>query len=180
LNKPIRIVFLSCLLGVSLARIAAAQGEKAMPAQAEYVVVDSQEEAYTVFMKIAGEQLEAIRTKITAASKARIIDWEQFQKKPCTLIQLAVKVNEYRQYDLESGLIEVLQNYSAVPVGISWNGGIAFTYGDYAFAKKEYQAYLQKKGDYQPRYERDPQNDPLDPGSHFQALLGKSFLLEAE
>jgi hypothetical protein len=155
-------------------------GSAGMATAAEYVVIDRQDEAYTVFMKIPGEQLEPARAKIAADSKTSIIDWEPFRKKPNREIQQAIKVNEYRQYDLESGMIEFLRNFPATPIGVSWNGGIAITYGDYSHAQKEYQAYLREKDGYKPVYERDPKSDPLNPGSHFQAMLGKSYLTETK
>jgi hypothetical protein len=142
----------------------------------DIVILDKTEPAYRVLVSIPKEQREKITSQLKNQENIEIVEWKAFQDKPDQILTPRMVNNEYPQFQVAKGIVELLKQFPGTPVGLTWNGGIAFTYNDYQYAKKLYQQYQANPDEYKRTVKRDPKADPLNPGNHFEALLGQSFL----
>ena len=143
----------------------------------EYVIIDKQEPAYTVFAGIPegfpkGE-FEKIKSQAAEIKGVEIVSWEKFTSDTDNYVKAHIKKNDYEGIQVARGMVKLIEKYCRTPFGLTWNGGVAITYNDYQHAKKTYQRYLTNPGEYERTRNRDPRLDPVNPNNHFIPLLGK-------
>ncbi len=144
----------------------------------EYVVIDGHESGYTVFIRVSKDGLEKIRAS-AGQVKLETETWANFQTGLAKYVQRCIIKNEYPEYSstaIQKGLLAFLNNFPGMTIGLTWNGGIAMTYGDYEYAKKALKKYQDNKDRYESTRPTDAKTDPLNPKAHFEALMGRSFL----
>jgi hypothetical protein len=144
----------------------------------EYVLIDGRESAYTLFIRVPKASLEKIQASM-GQEKIDTETWAEFQTGLAKYVRRCIIKNEYPEYSaiaIQKGLLAFLNAFPGAPIGLTWNGGIAMTYGDYQYAQKSIKKYLDNKDQYESARHSDPKTDPLNPGAHFEALLGHSFL----
>lgn len=140
-----------------------------------HVVIDTTEVAYTVFGTLEAEttksQVEDMLQKSKAnGSTLRVVPIDQFTATAAENIATVVVKNEYPEVDLARGILEFFEKAGGAPIGVTWNGGIAFTARDYEYAKETYQDYLTNPDDTYREDDRDA--DPVHPLNHFGPMLG--------
>lgn len=143
----------------------------------EYVIIDKQEPAYTVFLGIPegfpeGE-FEKIKSQAAEIKGVEIVSWEKFISDTDNYVKAHIKKNDYEGIQVVRGMVELIEKYCATPFGLTWNGGVAITYNDYQHAKMIHQQYLANPEEYERTRNRDPSLDPVNPNNHFIPLLGK-------
>lgn len=138
------------------------------------VLIDSSNEAYTVFLMYppgtSEQQLEGFKAQYSADGlKASILPFSEF-----TAMSLKSKLikNEYPEVDTEKGILLLLQKYPGTPIGLTWTGGIAFTNHDYRYAEKTFEKYKTSPNDYVTIRPKDRAADPIHPLNQFESLLG--------
>lgn len=140
-----------------------------------HVLINLIQSAYTTFVALSTEVTEATvretfeKAKVQA-EKLCVLPLEQFVANSAQNIEIGVVKNEYPEEDIVSGVLALLEKAPGMPIGVTWNGGIAYTASDYAYADKTYHDYLLKpEGTYRAA-ERSA--DPVHPLNHFGPLLG--------
>jgi hypothetical protein len=145
-------------------------------APSEHVLIDRSQLAYTVLFGFTTAQQAAITTKLKAAgtnaSDINIIDWPAFRADPQGHLAGRILHNDYPDADTIAGLLELVRRFPGTPIGLTWNGGIAFTRNDYRHAEQTYQQYQQNPTGYEQQRSRDPRRDPVYPDNHLRPLLG--------
>ncbi|MFV1956203.1 MAG: hypothetical protein ACC669_00360 [bacterium] len=136
------------------------------------VVIDRSEKAYTTFVSLTREMAKEARPNVDTRMSAEMVQWKKFKKSYRKYITSGIIRNEYPGSRVEKGILEVLSKYSATPIGVTWNGGVAFTAFDYLHAEKTLEVYVSNPGEYEKTRVRDPKQDPVNPSSHFRSLLG--------
>jgi hypothetical protein len=137
-----------------------------------FVLVDTQEAAYTVFAAVPSEKPQGVDT---GRAGIEIVTWARFSADIEKLLAERVRKNEYPDWRVADGLMALLKEYPGTPIGLTWNGGIAFTYQDYEHSNKTYMTYTSNPDEYERNRPADPAGDPVHPSNHFGALLGEDY-----
>jgi hypothetical protein len=141
------------------------------------VLIDRKEPAYTVYVGIPGDDLpEDVEKELEEYKRLakeegmNMVGLDQFKEDSNNYIKARILKNDYPGSGVEKGIVKLIEKIPGVPFGLTWNGGIAFTYNDYQYAKRRYQQYIANPTGYEP--ERDPRADPVNPKGHLGPLLG--------
>ena len=139
------------------------------------VIVDRGEAAYTVFTRVpegaSKADLEGVKTWLAKQTDAEVIGWAIFQVRANDSIGTRIRKNDYPECDVSRGVTELLRRYPGSPFGVTWNGGIAFTFNDYRHAKKLYASWQADPSS--KTRPTDPRDDPIHPDEHLGPLLGR-------
>ena len=139
-----------------------------------YVIIDHKEKAYTVYMGIPEnlppEDFEKIKSDVSKEEGVDMVSWYEFKQNPDKYIKSKIIIYDYQDSQIVKGIVKIIEKSPGIPIGLTWNGGIAITYNDYQYAKNRYQQYLVNPAKYKP--ERDPRADPISPKRHFRRHLG--------
>jgi hypothetical protein len=137
------------------------------------VVVDTSERAYTVFMAVSAKDLDRVRSQTAGRQGVAIIARSKLEQEKKHYIASRILRDEYPSSGAVDGILALLAKYPDAPFGLTWNGGIAFTYNDYAHATKLYEAYLKDPAEYVRAGTPHPHVDPINPKGHLGPLLGR-------
>lgn len=140
-------------------------------AASDIVLIDQSDPAYTVYAGLPGERADDVRAKI-ADKPAKLVTFKEFSDRRAELVGAQVVLDEYPNSRTVDGIIELVKKYPGTPFGITWNGGIAFTRNDYAFAKSQFSAYSKEPAEYRRTRKMDSAADPIYPPNHLGPLLG--------
>ena len=139
------------------------------------VIVDRSEPAYTVFTRVPENAPRADIDKLGAwlakHPQAEVVGWKAFQNGASDIIAKGVRKNDYTDCDVGGGIPKLLAKYPGGPFGVTFNGGIAFTYNDYQHTKRLFAGW---RAD--PTRETRPKDvrvDPIYPNEHLVPLLGR-------
>jgi hypothetical protein len=146
-----------------------------------FVVIDKTMPSYTLYLAIpeglSEEKLEELKKEAAKEKGLEIVTWGKFKQDPHKFITGRIIKNEYPQFEIEKGMVDLVKTAGLlVPIGLTWNGGVAFTHGDYEHVKETYQKYQDSPVEYERTRIRDPSRDPVNPGNHFVPLLGNAYL----
>lgn len=139
----------------------------------DYVLIDRTNDSYTVCLGIPKNKIEEMKAKAAVGyeDKTPIVTWERFTLNSERYMQAQIINNEYPNSRTQEGIIEHIRKFPRTPIGLVWNGGIAFTYNDYQHAKRIYEEYNADPESYN-KINRDPSTDPINPKGHLGPLLG--------
>jgi hypothetical protein len=146
------------------------------PAADRFVLIVSEERAYTVYMRIPTQRLDEIKAKAFVYADMEIVSWESLEQEKDRYIQSHIMKNDYPQHRVKDGLLALLASNEGSPIGLTWNGGIAITYNDYQHAKRTYLLHQNDASGYERMRNTDPRADPVHPRAHFEPLLGDPYL----
>lgn len=165
----IRRFFLACCAGL-LGFVA-----EASPAEPGHVLVDAENPAYTVFLALpeALPKLDLMDLQLEAMQRkgVEVVAWKAFTEHIGNQVCARIVRNDYPEVDVAEDIVELLAAYPQTPVGLTWNGGIAITYGDYEHALQTYRRHLAD-----PAARMRPAriaDDPVHPMNHTVPLLGR-------
>lgn len=146
------------------------------PVVPELVTVDGSMDAYTVFtaqpLKLSPAELGEVKAQAEHHAGVELMLWSDFLAQREELFDACMVEDDYPGSQARTGLLELLRRYPGVPFGLTWNGGIAFTFQDYQYAKRTWEIHgadpdaMSAGGTYM------PDQDPLVPMVHFGPLLG--------
>ena len=136
------------------------------------VFINKSEQAYIVYMAIPEEKEQEVRSKFAGKKDVFLMKWSEFSLKKDKHLSANILKNEYQDSRVVEGMFQLLERAPGVPFGLTWNGGVAYTYNDYQHAKKTYKKYTTDPDDYERTRVRDPRADPVKPEWHFGPLLG--------
>lgn len=138
------------------------------------VLVDAQEQSYTLYIAIQEPVREANRKNLDYSLEhgGKLVKWNEFSENTKLYISDKILKNEYAEIDTPRGILEFLQKYPEAPIGLTWNGGIAFTSSDYTYAENMYDAYNADSSAQKSFRPTDMRADPIHPLNHFGPLLG--------
>ncbi len=136
------------------------------------VVIDRSEKAYTAFVSLTREMAAEAKPNVDTRKNAEMVKWRKFKKSSRKYITSGIIKNEYPRSGVEKGVLEVLSKLPTTPIGVTWNGGVAFTAFDYLHAEKTLGVYISNPVEYEKTKIRDLKKDPVSPSSHFRLLLG--------
>lgn len=128
----------------------------AIDSASQYVLIDQSEPEFTVFIgvpkSIAEEKLAEIRREAAARDTLTLLEWKQFLARAFDYANAVLVRIDYPQYRVLDGLICLVasEKGSGSPWGLTWNGGIALTYGDYQHTREAYENYMNNPSAYQP------------------------------
>jgi len=142
-----------------------------------YVIIDASKPNVTVYTSIPKSlsevELNKVRAALSPQTGVSMEAWEVFKKNLNLYVEARIKKNDYPELRIKDGMMAFLEKYEGMPLGLAWNGGIAFTYNDYVYTRKTYQSYLEKP-DSVTRIS-DRARDPVHPANHFGPLLSNQF-----
>jgi hypothetical protein len=146
-----------------------------------FVMIDKTMPSYTLYFAIPEgvpeKKLEELKKEAAKEKGVEIVTWEKFKQNPHKYLTARIIKNEYPQFEIEKGMVDLIKTSGlVVPIGLTWNGGVAFTSGDYSHAKEIYQKYEDNLVEYERTRIQDPNRDPINPGNHFLPLLGNSYI----
>lgn len=156
------------------------------PPTISHVVVDTSNKAFVIYYGVMKNELDAIKSRMKEigdkAKDLEIVFMEDFKKGLSHYVNQKIIRNDYPEYDVALGILRLIQGgLSEAGLGLTWNGGIAFTYNDFRHAEKLYNEYQnrtfwQKIIEFSKKPERpDSKLDPINPENHFIPLLKESF-----
>jgi hypothetical protein len=143
-----------------------------------FVLIVSEERAYTVYMSVPTQKLAEIKGKASGRADTEIVSWESFVQEQDRHINSHIVKNDYPEHRVTDGLLALLASNEGSPIGLTWNSGIAITYNDYRHAKRTYLMYQNDASEYERTRNADPRADPVHPRAHFDPLLGDPYLSE--
>ena len=132
-----------------------------------FVVIDQNEEAFTVFTGIPKhidkDELERIKQKVSERETLIMLTWEQFLETIDEYARSVIRVNDYPNVRIVDGIVCLVASKqgSGAQWGLTWNGGIALTRNDYNHARRTYESYKANPASYKPT--QDPRSDPVNP-----------------
>ncbi len=113
--------------------------EKAPP---KFVLIDSREPAYCTLLSFSDLKFLRDIEKIPRDQLVRMtLDFNQFKIDPGRYLDSCVIINQYKKYDYRKYFPKLLQKHKRTPFGLTWNGGLAFTWNDYRQAKNLHDDY---------------------------------------
>lgn len=136
----------------------------------DLLLIDMSEQAYTVYYKITADKLKLNQDKISPDTH-QTIAWSDFmasRDQASKYILKHILHNDYEGVDIVAGLCALIDRLGGAPVGLTWSGGIAFTYGDYQHAKRTHAAW---SADPSSHVRRERAADPVHPLNHLGPLL---------
>jgi hypothetical protein len=139
------------------------------------VLIDRSEPAYTVLYGISGNLQPAQREKILHEAKKEgreLVLWPAFRQNSEARFTSYLIKNEYPEIEVAKGMMQLLKTHPGTPLGLTWNGGIAFTSNDYQYAKKTYKNYQDNSATFKGTRAKDQRGDPVHPMNHLGPLLG--------
>jgi hypothetical protein len=136
-----------------------------------FIAIERKQEAYTVFAAITNEQFNKIMTEASNNDKIEVVKWENFNQNIDKFVKSQIIKDEYLESRAVEGIEELLFRYQALPFGLTWNGGIAFTRMDYNHAINTYQKYKANSNESNIFKTQDPRADPVNPQNHLGPLL---------
>lgn len=138
------------------------------------VMMVEREPAFAAFAGIPRGKASEAAAAIPAAKRAQVVTfpWPEFLARSSRLLSEIVIRNEYPELALREGLLAVLAENPGVPIGVTWNGGIAITANDYSHARRSYDAFRLDPARYEREKPQDRHRDPAHPLNHFEPLLG--------
>lgn len=137
----------------------------------DYVIIDNSKAAYTVFVGIAEERLNAVEYQIENEKDVEILTWGKFLREREKYIEQKIIMDEYPNSRAIEGILELVTKFSDSPFGLTWNGGIAVTQSDYLYAEDTFQQYNIDPARYKVEIFDEQRNEPVNPQGHFGPLL---------
>ena len=146
------------------------------PFEPIFIVVDRTESAYTVFTTaprtLTFIELDALQNRMQERKNVDVVTWTRFSAAEHRVFSERVLRNDYPDSRVAEGLRELLSRYAGIPFGVTWNGGIAFTFQDYEYAKRTYELHMADPEGGERGYDARLEVDPVQPELHFGPLLG--------
>ncbi|MHC4954876.1 MAG: hypothetical protein ACYTGZ_13400 [Planctomycetota bacterium] len=140
-----------------------------------HVLLDGKYPAYTVVMGVpinaTPDQWAKVRQTKGSSSKVELVEWKTFLPEAETRLTAMIVKDEYGMSSRLGDFIFVVQNYPGAPFGLTWNGGMAFTFRDYEHTKKLYAQYKADPGSWRSRGGRSKREDPVHPDNHLPFFL---------
>jgi len=137
--------------------------------QVSFVIVGKSDPAFTYFIAIPEEKLQEMKSKLAGENNILFVEWSEFSRNKNEYLLSSILVNEYPDSRVAEGVYQLLERNPGIPFGITWNGGVAFTSGDYEYVKKTYNLYMSSPEEYR---RNRPRTEPITPELHFGPLLG--------
>lgn len=145
----------------------------ALGAEIGQVVIDPSQKHVTVFVgvpKALSDDIQAkLRQEVARREGSRLVDWEAFKRDAARHVAQYIRRNDYPEIDIAQGLTALLERFAGASFGLTWNGGLAFTYNDFVYAERTYGQYLNQPG--ATLREADRRRDPVHPLNHLEPLL---------
>lgn len=141
----------------------------------KFVVIDQGEPAFILFASIPKgidkEQFEKLKMDVSNRETLTMLTWQQFLESVNEYARSVIIRNDYPNIRIVDGIVCLIASKkgTGAPWGLTWNGGIALTFGDYQHAKRTYESYKADPAVYKPI--RGPRRDPVNPGG-FLPLFG--------
>jgi hypothetical protein len=135
------------------------------------VLIMQTEPAYTVFLGVSAETPAGVLQEAHKEGR-ELVPWKQFVQRAAQYLAARLLKNEYPDIQVAQGLIELLATNPGMPFGLTWNGGLAYTFSDYHYAQKTYRRYRENPEGYERIRVKDQQGDPVHPMNHLGPLLG--------
>jgi hypothetical protein len=134
------------------------------------VLLDRSEPAYSVLLAVPEDKT----AQAAAAIKpdVELIPWDRFERDRDSILGPLVRRNDYPGWRVTDGLLEVLKSHPGAPVGLTWNGGVAFTLQDYEHARRALARYRADPAEQKRTGASDPAGDPVHPAGQFRGLIG--------
>ena len=128
----------------------------------DFVVIDTKDPAFTEFTPSPPNMSETLLRRIVAESappgKARVVPAGDLAAAVREEAGRVIQRDDYPGTSVVAGVI-CLMRRAPGPWGITWNGGIALTRNDYAFARRSYETKAAPAG-----------TTPVDPRVHLGPL----------
>jgi hypothetical protein len=146
------------------------------PVQPELLLVDSTEAAYTVFtaqpLRLSRAEMQELTSRTELNPGVDLMTWVEFLDDQAALFDAAVQQDQYPGSDMRAGMLQLLQRYPGVPFGVTWNGGIAFTFQDYQYARRTHELFVADPTALRRAEGSMTEQDPLVPALHLGPMLG--------
>lgn len=129
--------------------------------------------AYALVAGIPPGKSGEITRILTAEQRASssIHRWPAYRRELRALLDDVILRNDYPDVPLHTGLLELLESYPGTPFGITWNGGIAVTAGDFSRAEQLLERFRADPARYDRERPREREKDRLHPLNHLEPLL---------
>ncbi|HSX58991.1 MAG TPA: hypothetical protein VLF18_02215 [Tahibacter sp.] len=122
------------------------------------LLIDRSAEAYTVFTTIPADAMPRVGARLRGRVGVELAADADLDASVAAEWRRQVRRDDYAASGLRGRLPALLRELPGAPLGLTWNGGIAVTYGDCRHAEREFARWRAAPQDYAP-----PARDPLDP-----------------
>lgn len=140
-----------------------------------FIVIDHREKALTIFYMIPKEAIDRVKAAIEVKKDIDIITLEEFMNRSYDFVTSRIIRNEYEGAQIEQLVVNFLHKHAGAPIGVTWNGGIALTDNEAAYAKETYQLYTVDPENYERKKVQGPQADPVNPRRNLGLKFGPLF-----
>lgn len=139
------------------------------------VLIDPTHGFATVYVslpkKVSAPDQEQVDAVMTDHAGAYVVPWTSFLADLSHHVTGRIQKNEYPEADATDALVLLLREFELQAFGLTWNGGVALTRIDFAFAEWTHESYA-RDHDFVARPD-DALADPLHPWNHTGPLLGR-------
>lgn len=146
------------------------------PVTPRLVVVDASQPAYTVFTAVPRELSRTEQQELQAQTEfhkgVELMPWPSFLGRRHEIFDTVIAQDDYPGSQVRVGILELLERYPGVPFGLTWNGGVAFTFQDYQYARKTHELFVADPSALGRSAGYMPEQDPLAPMLQFGPMLG--------
>src|SRR5581483_7514530 len=123
---------LAAAMVLALARGAPAQDTR-------FVVLYRLQASHWNMVLLPGQARESMKQFVRPG--VDMVDWPAFKSDPQRYLAPLVVKNEYPATNLPKLVVDLLQEYSGIPIAVTWSGGIAISNADRQHAERIYQLY---------------------------------------
>jgi hypothetical protein len=132
------------------------------------VRIDARDPAFTDFVAFAADNVESARAAASADPEwreARFVAWDDLAK-ALAEVTSRQRRNDYPDAKAAELLRTLLQSAPGTAWALTWNGGLARTRRDRAFARAALERFLANPQEYERSRPGDPGEDLVDPRNH--------------
>ncbi len=101
------------------------------------VLIDSSKAAYTIFTALATQSHQPQPYVDTPGM--RFVAVAELLTRPDRYFRIGRANEHLPDQNVIDTIVTTLQTSPGMPIGLTWNGGIAITFGDYQYAQKMYE-----------------------------------------
>ncbi len=180
MTRQVKFFLVFAAIGLSLS---ACQNQKnddfenttdSSPFNAAFIIMDKSQPAYRVFTSVSknssNKQIAELEEFVNDNEFILKLETEDFYNNIEDHTFAGIVENQYQSEIISGNLQDFLEKNFNTPIGITWNGGISFTFNDYQEAEQKYQDYLDNPQEYLAKPLPSLKMDPHHPLNHFPPL----------
>ena len=145
----------------------------ALAQDAGVVVIYRTQTPYSNIVRLPAGARESMKPYLQPG-RVEMVDWSAFKSDPQRYLAPTLVKNEYPASNMPKLVVDLLEGFPGIPVGVTWTGGIAVSKDERTHAERIYQLFREKPEEYErTKVSSDQARDPIHP----QHRLGPTLVV---